>query len=115
MGLRHATLSILLVLSAPSRVAIAVLPTVLQVGGTIRITCTVPPHPDNRWLTIAAPPYVSSGRQLDGSAEKTTHLFYVDHVPCEVEDVVCEVQDALGRTYRAARPIMVAGCGNSDQ
>lgn len=110
MGLHHAVLTVVLVLSAPTRISIAVLPTVLQVGGTVRITCTVPHHPDNRWLTIGIPSYRTSGGDLDGEAAPVTHTMYVDHMPCDVDEAVCEVTDALGKTYRAARPLIVAGC-----
>lgn len=110
MGLRHVVATLLLILLAPPRVSITVVPAALLVNGTVRITCTVPRHPDNRWLTIAVPGYVSSTRQLDGDAEKVTHVMYVDHVPCEATEVVCEVVDTLGRVYRTARPITVAGC-----
>lgn len=110
MGLRHAVLAAVLAFSAPTRVSIAVLPTVLQVGGTVRITCTVPHHPDNRWLTIGIPGYRTSGGDLDGASAPVTHTMYVEHVPCEAEEVVCEVTDALGKVYRAARPLVVAGC-----
>lgn len=113
MGVSRAILVVLAVLSTPARVSIAVQPTVVLQNGTIRITCTVPRHPDNRWLTIAVPGYTSSTRQLDGADEKITHTMYVQHIPCDIEGAICEVTDALGRTYPVARPVVVAGCAQS--
>lgn len=112
MGVSHACVTTILLLlsAAPARVSIAVLPTAAMVNGTVRITCTVPRHPDNRWLTIGIPGYRTSGGDLDGASAPVTHTMYVEHVPCEAEEVVCEVTDALGKVYRAARPLVVAGC-----
>lgn len=100
-------------LSSPPRVSITVTPAAVLVNETLRLVCTVPRHPDNRWLTMGIPGYRTSGGDLDGEAAPITHTMFVTHVPCEVDEVVCEVTDALGRTYRAARPITVAGCGQS--
>lgn len=115
MGVSYATLMLVLAASllSPARVSISVVPTAGMANGTVRVTCSVPRHPDNRWLTIAAPPYTSSTRQLDGETAPITHTLYVDHLPCEVEEMQCIVEDALGRTFRAVQPIIVAGCSSN--
>lgn len=94
-----------------ARVTIAVTPRVMQVGATIRITCTVPRHADNRWLTIAVPGSgYSSTRQLDGEAEKITHVAYVQHMECGEQVAVCDVADNLDRHFVASTQLTVAGC-----
>lgn len=93
-----------------SRVTMSITPRVMQPGSAMRITCSVPRHPENRWLTIAVPEYVSSTRQLDGEDEKITHTFYVDHMPCGVNVAVCDVVDNLGKHYTATTQFTVAGC-----
>lgn len=102
---------LVMVLWLLSWVTVSVTPSAVPVNGTIRVTCTVPRHPDNRWLTIAVPGSgVYSTRQLDGEAEKITHVMYVQHIECGTEEVICEVTDNLGKQYRSVRSIAVAGC-----
>lgn len=95
---------------APARVSIAVLPSVLMPGDAIRVTCTVPKHPDNRRLLIALPGYSSSDRPIDGSDAAITHRMIFQHVPCDVELAACVVVDNLGKEYPATTQIRVAGC-----
>ena len=80
------------------------------VNGAIRITCTVPRHPDNRWLSIGVPGMSSSTRQLDGESAAITHTMTVTHLECGVTEVVCDVEDNLERHYQAQTSITVAGC-----
>ncbi len=108
-------LALLLLLSAPSRVSIAVLPTIVPAGGTVRVTCTVPRHPDNRWLEIGVyyeggVVYQSSLRQLDGDTAPITHTMLVDHMPCEAVVASCYLIPAVGPQARAVRAVEVVGC-----
>lgn len=100
----------MLMLWALLRVSISVTPKVVLANGTIRITCTVPRHPDNRWLSIIVPDVTSSNRQLDGEAEKITHVMTVPHIPCGVLVVACDVEDNLERHFTAVTQVTVAGC-----
>ncbi len=95
--------------------SIAVTPALVPAGGTVRVTCTVPRHPDNRWLEIGVyygggVVYQSSLRQLDGEAAPITHMMTVDHMPCETVVALCYLIPAVGRQYRAVRAVEVAGC-----
>lgn len=95
---------------SPVRVSIAVSPSVLFVGQTIRVTCTVPRDPSNRTLTIAIPGVTSSTRQLDGVNALITHTLTVPHVPCDTSAAVCVVENVRGQTFLAMRSFFVAGC-----
>lgn len=116
--MRPLTLLLLLLLE-PSRVHTTITPTAVPVGGSIRITCSVPRHPDNRWLHVGAfyddgAPYRDATDQLDGESARVTHTMLVEHVPCDVGMVMCAVEDNLGRVYRDVRPLVVAGCAHPD-
>ena len=105
----------MLLLFTPPRVSIAVTPTVLSVGAILRVTCTVPRHPDNRWIEIGVyyeggVVYQSSLRQLDGETALVTHVMTVTHMPCDATVAQCYVVPAVGPTYRAVRAVVVAGC-----
>lgn len=110
--MRTALLILLLTLTAPGRVYIATMPLVMQVGDSVRITCTVPKHPDNRWLKIGMDNYRTSTVQLDGDTAAITHVFLVSHVPCDTPIAVCVVEDNLGKTFTASRELVIAGCEN---
>lgn len=109
---RTAILTLFLSLAAPGRVYIATMPLVLQAGGAVRITCTVPKHEDNRWLTIGISGYRTSTFQLDGDSAAITHTFLVQKVPCETPIAICVVEDNLGKTYAATRELGIARCEN---
>lgn len=115
MGVRHALVIFSLLLAAPDRVSISVTPSAVPVGGSIRLTCTVPHNPDNRWLVMGA--YYEGGivfktseRQLDGDQASITHVFQIPRVACDVAIVDCYLIPAVGRQYHATREIVVAGC-----
>ncbi len=108
-------LALLLLLSTPTRVSIAVVPAAIPAGGTLRVTCTVPRHPDNRWLEIGVyyeggVVYQSSLRQLDGESAPVTHTMYVTHMPCEAVVASCYLIPAVGPQARVVRAVEVVGC-----
>ena len=108
-------LALVLLLSTPPRVSIAVVPTVFPVGGTLRLTCTVPRHPDNRWLVLGvyyegSVVYQASERQLDGELAPVTHVMYVDHIPCDATVAQCYLLPSVGPQFRATQSVVVAGC-----
>jgi hypothetical protein len=110
---RTAILSLFLTLAAPGRVYIATMPLVLQAGDNVRITCTVPKNPDNRWLKMGIDGYRTSTFQLDGDSAPITHSFIVQKVPCETPVAICVVEDNLGKTWTATRELGIAGCGEN--
>lgn len=100
---------LVLVLLNHARVEVRVNPAVLQQGDTVRVTCRVDPHPDNRWLTMGITGYRETGVQIDGERGPiTTELFYA-HVPCST-DVFCRVLDNAGRSFEAHTRLLVADC-----
>lgn len=115
MGVCHAFLIFSLLLAAPDRVSISVTPQAVPVNGTIRLTCTVPRHPDNRVLVMGvyydgSVVYRASERQLDGESAPITHTMYVDHLPCDAVVAQCYLLPAIGRQYRAVQALTIAGC-----
>ncbi len=96
-------------LSEP-RVSIHVLPQAFIAGSSVRLTCTVSHHPDNRWLTLAIIPETSSTKQLDGESAPITHVLLVHHVSCDADIALCEVEDNLGHAFSATAPLQVGGC-----
>lgn len=116
MGVRYAILILLMLTGGRSdRVSIAVVPTVSLVNGTARLTCTAPRNPDNRWLVLGAYydggiVYQSSMRQLDGESAPVTHVLYVEHIPCDLAVMACQLYDNLGKQFTAVQPFTVSGC-----
>ncbi len=102
-------LVLFLLVTAPSdeKLTIRVTPTTLFGGGAIRLTCRVPRDPDNRRLEYGVEGYTSSERQLDGEASRVTWDALIDHVPCGVERVFCEVTRADRKRVRATAPLVV--------
>ena len=71
---------------------------------SVTIVCTVPRHPDNRWLTIGIPGQTSSLKQLNGVDSLMTFRLAVPHsVECDgpTLDAVCLLQDQFRTTYSA--------------
>jgi hypothetical protein len=82
----------------------------VQAGGAVRIRCTVPRHPDNRWEAAGIQNYTESGRQMDGEYAPITREIILDHVPCAAGDAYCALQRADGRIYIATSPLRLSGC-----
>lgn len=97
-------------LSTAKPVTIAVLPTALMAGGSVRVTCRVPRSPANQGLTVALLDYRSSYFQLNGNDhDRVTFEITFDRVPCEAELAVCELITTDG-VRRAVQSITVADC-----
>lgn len=97
-------------LMAPERVSIHAGSVVMH-GSSLRVTCRVPRHPDNRLLEIALDPYRSSWRQLDGEDSMVTHDMMFPHVPCEVFRAVCVLTTNEMKQHYAIKDVQVVGCG----
>lgn len=97
------------------RVTIRVLPSVLFAGHSIRVTCTVPRHPDNRLLDLGVTFYRGTTIQLDGAAARVTYEIIYDKVPCDSGPAYCQVTESHGRQYVDRAEIEVAGCGGATQ
>lgn len=95
--------------SAPARVSVTAYPHVVELGGTVRLTCTVPRDPANRWLDYGVGEDTSSGRQLDGDQAPSVWTMYVRHVPC-ASAAWCIVRLNDGRSFRATTNLLVSGC-----
>ncbi len=91
-------------------VSISVTPRVMLAGQTIRLTCTVPRSPDNRWLNYGVAGYSYSMRQLDGEHAPVTFAAFVDHLPCGAADAFCDLTQAGERHTTVTAGITVAGC-----
>lgn len=101
-------MTLVLVLTAPE-VRIDVMPRVVMVGASIRLTCKVAPHPDNRELQMGFDNWTESTRQLEGDRAPITYQFIRDRVPCDPGDAYC----LLKRTNDgiiAKTSIEVRGC-----
>lgn len=97
-------------LLSAERVTIKVSPYVVMAGGTVRVTCRVPRHPENRRLTIGLSNYRESQRDLEGEYAPVTHEVTYEHVPCETDLAYCAVEDSAGRGAVARQNLTVAGC-----
>lgn len=97
-----------------ARVSVSVTPR--MVTTTVRITCSVPRHPDNRKLTIGIPDYQSSERQLDGEDALITHTLTLKRPPCDVPSVAfCDLEDNLGKHGIVSTPFVNANCSQRDE
>lgn len=76
----------------------------------MRVRCTVPRDPVNRWLDYGIDGYATSGRQLDGDQARVTHEYVFTHIPCEAGPAFCSLRDARGHTRRATMSFTILGC-----
>ena len=115
--MRVLTTILLLLISATATrsdepVTARVSPGIVMAGrdATVRLTCRVVRHPDNRKLEYGLEGYSSSERQLDGEASRVTWETFITHIPCGVERAFCIITRADRRTFSAFAPLVVAGC-----
>lgn len=108
-----AQIALIYALASEAPVRAAVQPPLLMKGGAVRVTCTVPRHPDNRRLDVMLPGYTESSRTLDGEDSRVTWEFVFTHIPCEVETAVCRVVRITGAA-NARAPISVQGCDDGN-
>lgn len=95
---------------AQSRVELRLYPRGIIAGQSVRVTCKVPRHPDNRRLAMVVEHYRASERDLDGDRAPITYEFHVDHVPCASSNVACVVMTGTRDVFTAAQPLIVLGC-----
>ena len=101
---------LLWLLTSVQIVSISIRPGAVMAGGAIRVTCSVPRHADNRWLVIGVEGTRQSGSQIDGENGPSIKDLLVEGIPCDAGPAYCEVTRNNGKTYRAERAIVVAGC-----
>lgn len=89
--------------------------TVIQAGGSVRITCKVPRHALNRGVTWGFSFYTTRFRDLEGEDAPITYEQLFVKVPCDPGVVFCEVTRADGTSARAVSNLLVAGCDNADE
>lgn len=89
---------------------ISIYPQVLFAGGALRLRCSVPPAPANRWLDFGVQDYRTSGEELDGEKAVVTHETIIDHIPCNVGPAFCAVTDANGKVRTVTAAYEMAGC-----
>lgn len=92
------------------QLAIRVVPHTVPVGGSIRMTCTVPRAAENRGLIMQVEGHRSHYIQLEGDRAAVTHTFVFQEMPCLGESLraMCLVQP---NSRRAMTSIVVTGCG----
>lgn len=95
-------------------VTVSVYPQTVMAGGAVRLRCTVPKDPANRWLDYGLDGYTGSGRQLDGAAAPVTYQVTVDHLPCDVGPAYCRLTRAGKPPVTATRAVLVAACGDPE-
>src|SRR5579863_2493894 len=93
-----------------SFLTIRVLPHIVVVNESIRVTCLVAHRAENRRLIIAVEGYRESEYALEGEAAPGVFEATYDHVPCRVEMVSCTLVEGTGKVVRAALPVQVGGC-----
>ena len=89
--MRLILVAITLGLSAPE-VRIDVLPRVMMAGASIRLTCRVTPHPDNRELSMGFTNWTESVRQLEGADAPIIHQITRGPVPCDPGEAYCRLK-----------------------
>jgi hypothetical protein len=94
------------------RVSIRVYPHIVSEGSAVRIVCYVRREPEHRNLRIGISEYRMSDVQLEGELAPIQHTFLVEHVPCDVGEPFCLVEDSTKKVLaRVAASMEIAGCG----
>lgn len=99
-------------LSAGPRVSVAVHPSVVRVGGDVRVTCRAPRDARNRWLVVGIERYTSSGRQMDGEDSPITYEITFHQVPCGAGAGYCQLVGDDRKVIEVSAPLLVAGCND---
>lgn len=86
-------------------------PRAVFVGGSVRLTCKVTPHPDNRLLQMGFTVWRQSERQLEGDNAPITWEEMYHKVPCDPGDAFCRVTRSNGSIINQSTSIEVSGCG----
>lgn len=94
----------------PASITLAVMPSIVMAGGTIRLTCRIPRRDTNRRLIYGVEDVTRSDRELEGDRAAVTFRAYIDHMPCDAHQAFCILVDASDREERARQSFMVTGC-----
>lgn len=111
--MRAFILALILAASHPDPVRIRLSATVLMHDtSSLRITCSVDPHPLNRTLEYGIVDFApGSQRQLDGeNARKTWESTPYTHIPCDASLAYCLVRRADGSSFLAKQNFLITGC-----
>lgn len=81
-------------------------------GGSVRLRCSVPHHPEHRWLEMGIDGYTSSLREVEGEDAPITHEMVITHIPClgAVTTAFCVVTKFNRSQERALATLVVGGC-----
>lgn len=101
-------IALLALVEAPA-IAIVVSPRVMMAGSTLRLTCRVTPHPDNRKLRAGFTNWTETERDLKGAEAPITHQFMWNRVPCEPGEGFCTLVRTT-EVKRSALNIEVTNC-----
>lgn len=107
---RPVVLVALILILAADDPKLTVSPRVLMAGNTVRMTCRVPRHPDNRLVQWGFSDYLNSTRDLEGERSPITWEAYFNHVPCDPGIAYCAVVRANGKVLQTTERVEVAGC-----
>lgn len=97
---------------AEERVTIHVTPRVVMAGrdASVRLTCLVLKHAENRWLEYGLEGYTSSTQQLEGTRARVMWETTILSVPCGVGQAFCRVTQVNRRSVQATVSLTVVGC-----
>lgn len=108
--MRTVLVALLLSFAATQRIIIKVSRTVLFVGDSIEVVCSVPRHEDNRKVEAVLEGYTSSEHQLNGEDAAVTHRFSFKKVPCDVSAAVCRLTDKYNNQITTLQQLQISGC-----
>lgn len=104
------TITLLTVALTEPRVTARVSPGAVMAGNSVRVTCRVPAHPDNRGVYIGISDYTSHFVQIDGERGPITSEQWFPHITCEYSKAFCELVDNHGAHRFDYVPFTVGGC-----
>ena len=87
---------------------LTVYPNVVDQGGSVRVSCRVPKHADNRQVTLGLTNYTTSSRSLDGAHAPTNFTMTFQHLPCDPGPAFCLVQGVNGRYHMETANVLVS-------
>ena len=100
-------LLLLVVIQSPT---LSISPRVVSVGESIKLTCRVPRHPDNRMVAWGVENWTRTERALEGESSPAVWEQTIQNAPCGVEDAFCEVTSTSQKVNRVTTTFIVAGC-----
>ncbi len=86
---------------------IALMPLIVQPGGTLRLTCSVPPDASNRLLSYGVVDFSASERTLEGAQAAITWQIWIPHVPAGSGLAYCAVTNNVGKITRVTQRFLM--------